>query len=167
MVALISNIVFTKNRPLQLDAYLTSLYRHMPSEQIQTYALYKREMFDEEYTQVFQKFSGCIVIEEQNFHDDFVNLMERINTDYIIFGTDDVVFFDSVHFEVIDAAFRQFSNDIFGFTLRFNRENLAESDNIIKEMSVAGQKVFQLDWKRAENRHAKYPFELNSTIYRT
>ncbi len=49
MLKSISNIVFTKNRPLQLDAYLTSLYRHAPEELIQTYVIYKVELFDEQY----------------------------------------------------------------------------------------------------------------------
>src|SRR4030043_176350 len=47
MKKLISNIVFTKNRPLQLDAYLQSLYKHLTAEILQTYVLYKQELFDE------------------------------------------------------------------------------------------------------------------------
>ena len=45
---MINNIVFTKNRPLQLDAYLEGLHRHFPLELIQTYILYKVELFEEE-----------------------------------------------------------------------------------------------------------------------
>jgi len=54
MQKMISNIVFTKNRPLQLEAYLESLYRYFPRELIQTYIIYKREIFEEEYQQLWE-----------------------------------------------------------------------------------------------------------------
>ena len=49
----ISNIIFIKNRPLQLEGYLANLYRHFPTELIQTYILYKPQLFDQQYQQLF------------------------------------------------------------------------------------------------------------------
>ena len=186
MSKVISNIVFTKNRPLQLEAYLESLYRHLPQELIQTYIIYKVELFDEQYCEVFRQFNNCIVIREKNFHDDFVSLIEKIDTTYISFGTDDVVYFDSVDFTDIDEAFEKFSEDIFGFTFRFSPEMLKAGDktgtktrdklspqalenqiDAITEMEIADEKVYKLNWKEGKTRNSKYPFELNSTMYRT
>jgi hypothetical protein len=111
---MISNIVFTKNRPLQLDAYLESLFRHFSPELIQTYMIYKPELFEKEYQQLFQKYPNCIVIRESNFHNDFLKLLNQINTKYILFGIDDVVYFDTVGSEVIDETFNRFGKDILG-----------------------------------------------------
>lgn len=167
MLEKISNIVFTKNRPLQLEAYLESLYRHIPENLLNTYVIYKVELFDEQYSELFKKFSNCIVIREQNFHDDFLKLLEHIDTKYILFGTDDVVYYDSVDFAVIDETFERFQSDIFGFTLKFSIESLGDGGDNANEITVAGQGVYKVNWKNAQNRHAKYPFELNSTVYKT
>ena len=167
MGKLISNIVFSMNRPLQLAAYLESLYRHMPQEQIQTYIIYKSDLFDEQYSELFRRWSNCIVIKEQNFHDDFVGLIERIDTKYILFGTDDVVYYDSVDFAVIEDAFSRPSHDIFGFSLRLSPQSLGQDNDVLTEMAIGGEKGYRLNWKNAQNHNARYPFELNSTVYRT
>jgi hypothetical protein len=163
----ISNIVFTKNRPLQLEAYLESLYHHIPREMIQTYIIYKEEQFDEQYSQVFSCFPDCVVIREKNFHDDLVGLLNRIDTKYVLFGTDDVVYYDSVNFAVIDETFELFQEDIFGFSLRLNHESLEYQEDTLASVEVGGEKVYRINWKRAQSRNAKYPFELNSTVYTT
>lgn len=167
MFKIISNIVFTKNRPLQLEAYLKSLYRNMPRELIRTYIIYKEELFDEQYLEVFKRFDACVVIREKNFHDDFVNLIERIDTKYILFGTDDVIYYDSVSFDTIDRTFGRFGDDIFGFTLRLCPKNLNPGGDKFSPLQVDGETIYRLSWKDAQTRNAKYPFELNSTIYKT
>jgi len=77
---------------LQLDGYLRSLYRHMPEEKIQTYILYKVDLFDEEYSELFARFPDAVVIREKDFAGDFMGLFERLDTRYVLFGTDDVVY---------------------------------------------------------------------------
>ncbi len=142
---MISNIVFTKNRPLQLDGYLESLYRHFPAELFQTYVLYKRELFEQEYEQLFKKYSNCIVIREIDFHSNFLRVLSQINTKYILFGIDDVVYFDSVAFDVIDKIFYEYNEDIFGLAPRFSPEFLKDPDDIIINIDVAGQEVHRLN----------------------
>jgi len=167
MTKMISNIVFTKNRPLQLDGYLESLYRHLPAELIRTYVLYKPELFEEEYRQLFSKYSNCIVIEEDDFHSDFLKIIDQIDTKFILFGIDDVVYFDSVGFEVIDQTFNLFSQDIFGFSLRFGKDYIEAGGDSIEGASAAGQTVYRLDWRKGRSSISRYPFELCATIYRT
>jgi len=165
MKKLISNIVFTKNRPLQLDAYLGSLYRYFPAELIQTYIIYKIERFEEEYQQLFQKYSDCIVIKEKDFHSDFLKILSQINTKYILFGVDDVVYFDSVDFEVIDETFDRFSKDIFGFSLRFSPSSIQVGNDPVSETVIAGQPVYSINWTQGRTPTTRYPFELCATIY--
>lgn len=166
MTKLISNIVFTKNRPLQLHAYLESLYRYFPPEIIQTYIIYKEELFGEQYDLLFRRLPDCIVVREKDFHSDFLKVLAQIDTKYILFGVDDVVYFDSVDFEVIDETFNKFPNDIFGFSLRFSKQNAGEKD-VINEHSVAGQTVYSINWTQGRTSTTRYPFELCATIYQT
>jgi len=167
MQKMVSNIVFTKNRPLQLDAYLESLYRYFPSQLIQTYILYKPELFEKEYQQLFDHYPDCVIVKESDFHSDFLRLLSQINTKYILFGIDDVVYFDSVDFEVVDETFSQFSKDIFGFSFRLSKENVNNGGDTIYETVVAGQTVFRIDWTQGRTPNTRYPFELCATIYRT
>ena len=167
MRKLLSNIVFTKNRPLQLDGYLESLYKHLPAELIQTYVLYKPELFTEEYKQLFSKYSNCIVIEEDDFHSEFLKIIDRVDTKFILFGIDDVVYFDSVGLEVIDQTFDLFSEDIFGFSLRFSKDFIEAGGDPIEETSIAGQTVYRIDWRKGRTPNSRYPFELCATVYRT
>jgi len=163
---MISNIVFTKNRPLQLDAYLESLYRYFPPKIIQTYVIYKEELFGEQYDTLFRKFPDCIVIREKDFHSDFLKLLSKIDTKYILFGVDDVVYFDSVDFNVVNETFDKFPDDIFGFTLRFNKENVQKIDPVSKTI-VAGQAVYSINWTQGQTSYTHYPFELCATVYPT
>ena len=167
MKKIISNIVFTKNRPLQLDAYLGSLYRYFPAELIQTYIICKVELFGNEYESLFRKYPACIVVKENDFHSDFLSILNNINTKYILFGIDDVVYFDAVDFNVIDETFREHSGDILGFSLRFGPEAelLKDGSDRIIDITVAGQTIYRLDWKNGQTPHTRYPFELCSTFY--
>ena len=164
---MISNIVFTKNRPLQLEAYLQSLYRYFPAELIQTYIIYKVELFREEYESLFQKYPNCKVIEERDFHSDCLKVINQANTKYIMFGIDDVVFFDSIDIGLIDHTFSKYKNEIFGFTLRFGPETFENSKDVITETEIDNQKVYYLNWKNGQSAHSRYPFELCCTIYTT
>jgi hypothetical protein len=164
---MISNIVFTKNRPLQLEAYLQSLYRYFPLELIQTYILYKVELFDKEYGQVFANYPDSIVMEEGEFFTDFVKLLDQVGTEYVLFGVDDVVYFDSVDFAVIEECFERFSEDIFGFSLRFGYDRLKDGRDPLAETAVAGQTTHRIDWTQGQTPNTRYPFELCATVYRT
>lgn len=162
---MISNIVFTKNRPLQLEAYLESLYKHFPQELIQTYIIYKVDMFHNEYEQVFKKFTGCIVVQEKDYHSDFLSIIKHIETKYILFGVDDVVFFNSIDLNIINETFDKNEENIFGFSLRFGQEIIENSRDIVNKTLAGGQTVFYLDWTKGQTPNTRYPFELCATVY--
>jgi hypothetical protein len=167
MKKLITNIVFTKNRPLQLHGYLESLYKYFPPEMFQTYILYKVDRFHEQYLQLFKTFSQCEVVEEDDFYTDFLNILEKSSTDYILFGVDDVVFFDSVDFDIIDKVFNSCGDDIFGFSLRFSREFVEKGSDKINELNIDNQKIYSVDWTSGRTPTTRYPFELGATVYKT
>jgi len=164
---MISNIVFTRNRPLQLEGYLESLYRHLPQERIQTYILYKVDRFGEEYEELFRRFPQSVVVREQNFHDDLVSILAGIDTPYILFGTDDVLYYDSVDFAMIHDVFEKFPEEIFGFSLRISPRTAKEGGDDFVKVDFPGAPVYKLNWQQGRNSISRYPFELDSTIYRT
>ena len=131
-----------------MEAYLESLYGSFPRRIIQTYIIYKVEFFDEEYGEVFQRFPECVVIREGDFHGDFMRILNEAATKYILFGIDDVVYFDSIDFDVIDGAFAVDNTNIFGFSLRFGRETIEEGGDPIHEKTVKGQTLYAVDWAR-------------------
>ena len=164
MRKLISNIVFSMNRPLQLYAYLESLELNFPRERMQTYVIYKESLFNEQYEEVFKRFSSIKVIYETNFHDDFHNLMKSLNTEYVLFGTDDVVYFNSVDLDCVRQVFQDYPDDILGFSMRMNPDDLSDPYQMV---GILNETFYKVNWKTAKDKTASYPFELNSTIYRT
>jgi hypothetical protein len=162
---LISNIVFTKNRPLQLEAYLESLYRCFARQRIKTYIIYKVELFHQEYESVFRKFPECVIVREGDFHNDFIQILSQIATKYILFGIDDVVYFDCMDFDVIDRAFAEYKEDIFGFSFRFGRRIIEAGGDPIDEKKAAGDTVYAIDWTKGQTPITRYPFELCATVY--
>lgn len=164
----ITNIVFTKNRPMQLHGYLEGLRRFFSAELIQTVILYKPELFDTEYEYCFSQFPDCQVAREADFHSDMLSVIEAANTDYLLFGVDDVVYFDGVDFDVIDETFQSFGSDLFGFSLRLDKRQMPEdieADNLI-EHQAANQAVYTVDWTKGRTKNTGYPFEVGGTIYR-
>jgi len=164
---LLTNITFTKNRPLQLDGYLRSLYRFFPRERMQTCIIYKEELFNREYESVFRQFPDIEVIRESNFHRDMLAVLDRVETEYILFGIDDVVFFDGVSLELIEKTFEKAGEDIFGFTLRFGPEMVTAGGDEVRDVSIGEDKAYKLHWPGGRTKHTRYPFELCSTVYRT
>ncbi len=165
----ISNIVFTKNRPLQLEGYLRSLGRFMPTELIQTYILYKPELFDAEYDSVFNQYPDCNIIREKDFHTDLLNIIGNIDTPYTLFGIDDVVYFDGVPWETIKSTFEKLGDSLFGFSLRLDKRQMPQDEqaNNIQTHDVNDLQVFAVDWTKGQTHNTRYPFELCATVYRT
>ena len=143
------------------------MYRYFPAEFIQTYILQKVELFDKQYEQVFGKYASCVVIKENDFFSDFLRLLGQVSTEYILFGVDDVVYFDSVDIDLVEECFAGFGRDIFGFSLRLGPERIKAGGDVVNQLVVGGQTVYSIDWMRGRTPAARYPFELCATIYPT
>ncbi|MEJ2701036.1 MAG: hypothetical protein P8Z79_01195 [Sedimentisphaerales bacterium] len=161
----LTNIVFTRNRPLQLEAYLRSFHRFYPEGAFNTIILHRVDLFGEQYEELFRTFRGCRVIREDDFNRDFLQILSGVETEYVNFGTDDVVYFDSVDLDIVESTFKTFENSIFGFSLRMSPESI--SGTRIRSHRIDDREVYSVNWKTAKDKTARYPFELNGTIYRT
>jgi hypothetical protein len=165
----IAHIVFTKNRPLQLHGYLESLRRFLPSEVMQTYILYKPDLFGAEYETCFAAFPDCRIIRETNFHRDFMRLFESIQAEYVLFGIDDVAYFDGIGTDTIEKTFAVMGKKLFGFSLRLDKRQMPQdiAANNVKDCDIDGQAVYTVDWTKGQTDSTRYPFELCATVYRT
>jgi hypothetical protein len=167
MTKRITSIVFTKNRPLQLHGYLESLQQQLSPSLVQTVILYKVDRFREEYNQLFQQFSDCIVIRESNYYTDLNKIIDQAQTDYILFGVDDVILFDHVNIDVVDAALSGHNQEAFGFSLRLNRDWLTEHGQTVEPCALNGHDLWSVSWQDAKTPDARYPFDLSASIYST
>jgi len=167
MSAKITNIVFTRNRPLQLHGYLESLYRHFPSQDVQTVVLYKRDRLQRQYEELFARFAQCQVVEESDFHRDFLEIMRQVDSPYVLFGVDDVVFFDAVEVPLIIDTFERYGSQIFGFSLRLGVQMLHSWGDQFSEHQLGRQCLYSFDWRHGRAPTTRYPFELCATVYPT
>ncbi len=158
----LSAIVFSKDRPLQLHAYIESLIRFgsMPEDNI--YILYKNsDSYDYEITKNF--FNKCKWVEESDFKSDLSRIISdaATKTDYILWGCDDLLFYR--RFDLKDCiTYLDSHPETFTFTLRLG-------DNIYPPPS---QKVTKdsdhriWNWTGPGNSHWIFPWEVSGSIYR-
>ncbi|GFI21976.1 hypothetical protein IMSAGC011_00749 [Lachnospiraceae bacterium] len=153
----ISIIVFSKGRPLQLHAYLESLFLFSDAEQKMVTILYS-ETVNIRYKKIMQCFPQVNWIQEQQFETDLKQLVTDAG-EYIMFGCDDVVF--TGKFCLIEAASYLVKNSkVFGYSMRLGDNITPRPQNLSTEDSV-----FAWKWN-CEYQHYNYPWELDCTLYR-
>ena len=155
---MISVIVFTKDRPMQLDAYLESLMRHSNVYEKQISIIYKENPAIN-YKKVIKKYSNCNWIYEKHFYSDLMNAID-LSQDYILFGCDDVVFKNTLQFEYAENLLTK-NNDIFGFSFRLGKNIKPSPKQILKI-----DKHLEWCWANTSEAHYNYPWELDCTLYR-
>lgn len=104
-MSLAEGVVFSKDRPMQLHALLSS-YFEKASNPMPLHVLYKptSSRFQAAYAEVVAHFKdrGVNFIQEKSFRDDLGMLLESIKSDKIFFLVDDVIFADNV--DMVDFA---------------------------------------------------------------
>ena len=111
-------IVFSKDRPLQLHGYLTSLFRHWRGDlwvdvQVRVSLDHSRA-----YAQIEEEFGRRVRFGyELNFAPTLEAVMDDDDSSYTCFGCDDVVYTGPVDAAAIDHAFRA-EPALLGFSLR-------------------------------------------------
>ena len=153
-----SIIVFSKDRPMQLHAYLESLLYYSDAQQNDITVLYK-ETPDIDYTRVIKEFSSVNWIAENRFYDDLMSVIEK-SDDYIMFGCDDVVFKNKFSLKYAQEVLSQ-NEQIFGFSFRLGKNIIPYPTSISND-----NKYIEWNWKEAVETHYNYPWELDCTLYR-
>lgn len=152
-----SVIVFSKDRPMQLHAYLESLIWASGCQEEQIYVLYR----EEEpicYDKVKSYFPYVHWVAEKCF----VKQLQEIITaadEYVMFGCDDVLFMD--YFDLYETEqYLAGHSDIFGFSLRLGKNIQPMPKNLKRD-----EMYCIWDWTEATG-HYGYPWELDCTLYR-
>ncbi len=88
-------VIFSKDRPIQLNALLESFYKNC-SDDIRFIVLYKYS--DEKFRIAYNELSKIyfekkiLFVEENNFRVDLLNILSNINSKYLFFLVDDIIF---------------------------------------------------------------------------
>jgi hypothetical protein len=119
---LIDWVVFSKDRPLQLDGYLRSRSRHATPGYLPNVLVRAEGEYEQAYSQLAGDFLAQASFKRE---DDFAAalcgvLEHHIHAPYVCFGCDDVVFTGPVDADAIDLAFRA-EPALLGFSLRLGK----------------------------------------------
>lgn len=154
---MISVIVFSKGRPMQLHAYLESLIKFSDVKQEMITVLYC-EMKDIRYDKVMNAFPQVRWIIEEKFEQNLKDAISKAG-EYIMFGCDDVVFTRNFSLQKA-AAYLKENDDVFGFSMRLGENIKPFPKNLSKDKDT-------LEWKwDCKEPHYNYPWELDCTLYR-
>lgn len=167
---IITCLIFSKDRPIQLDACLNSFLRNCSSnEKINLEVIYKcsNERFESQYKSLISEYYNIKFIKETYFKND---VLEQIrSSDFVAFVVDDTIFVDKFSFDDVINALEN-HNDTIGFSLRLGI-NIVYSYPLDKyqklpDFEQLSQDIIKFHWLNAEADFG-YPLELSSSIYRT
>jgi hypothetical protein len=153
-------IAFSKDRPLQLHAYLESLlyYSDVKEEQINIIYLESEEI---SYNKVVENFPKVNFIKEKCFIDDVYHCLDKAE-DFVLFGVDDAVFIRPFFVSKAEQCLRH-NNEIYGYSFRLGKDITPCPDSFNKN----GSDFYVWNWKETTLQHYyNYPWEMVATLYR-
>ncbi len=156
---MISIIVFSKGRPMQLHAYLESLLKFSDAKQ-EMITVLLCEMEGIRYEKVIKAFPNVHWVKEVKFEKNLKKEIAKAE-DFIMFGCDDVVFTRSFCLQEACEYLKR-HEQVFGFSIRLGKnitpcpqKNLSNTSNI-----------FEWNWEESQENRYNYPWELDCTVYR-
>ena len=162
-------IIFSKNRALQLDILIKSLYNCLDDfSELDIKILYKTtsDRHKKSYETLQSEWPDIQYIEETNFKNDLLNAIDGY--EYILFLVDDTIICNRFNLDEIIKILDKY-NDIFGFSLRIGKntdycfscnsyQNVPMTREITKDISKYYWTFAQYDFF--------YVAEVSSSIYR-
>jgi len=161
----ISGIIFSKDRPIQLDALLRSYYLYCENPCSLT-VLYNTsdESFQKGYDELKIIYDSVKFIKENDFRRDLISQLSNIDAEFIFFAVDDMIFIR--RFSLSEILSRMSSRVIFSMRLG-SRINWCETCQ--KEMNpIFTIRDTLLEWKWALNEYDwAYRFSVDGNVYKT
>jgi hypothetical protein len=154
---MLSVICFSKDRPLQLEAYLDSLiyYSGIKPQYITVLTTASPGI---SYDRLVANYPHINWVNEQAFQADLLTVV-RASENFVLLGCDDVVFKE--HFDINDCIKALESDkDVFGFSLR-----LGTNVNFLPKLEYRGGLYFW-SWRDARGDYWSYPWEVSASVYR-
>ncbi len=154
---MVSIIVFSKGRPMQMHAYLESLLKFSDARQEMVTVLYC-ETEGIRYGKLMQQFPQVTWRKENKFETDLKQIIADAG-EYIMFGCDDVVF--TRPFSLQKAReYLGAHEQVFGYSMRLGGNIRPVPENLSADEAV-------LEWRwDCPLQHYNYPWELDCTLYR-
>ena len=171
---MLTNIIFSKDRPWQLSEYLRTRKKYITGID-STFIIYKASTQETKnrYTKLFKRHPEIHALEENDLYS-FADLLEtsiKNSYEFILFGVDDVLFYKPVDLGfLVKTALKSQYNKAFSLILRLglninwcqpanSPSKLLESNYKIDHNLICYSNVYnQGDWN--------YPFEVSASVYR-
>ena len=162
-------IVFSKDRPLQLDATLRSLAMHCPvSPSLLVVVLYTTSdsRYEAAYRVLAAQHRGVVFRREADFKSDLMEVATPAK--YILFAVDDTIFTGPLTLQTV-IGWLDADPDLIGFSFRLGR-NTAYCYTIDRPQAMPGYErlgdaAIRYRWGGGECDFG-YPIEVSSSVYR-
>jgi len=163
---MIDFLVFSRNRPLQLHALISSMKKYASGE----YTVSVLHRYDNDFAksleEIMLEFPNVTFVEQNDFKQDVVQWLEK-SKDQCSFLVDDIIFKDYVDFNVVSSVMS--NNPILCFSLRLglhltrcytlDKDQPVPDGSVHSGMFIWGWKNSQFDWN--------YPFSVDGHIFRS
>jgi hypothetical protein len=168
-MASIAIVLFSKDRPLQLDGALRSLAMHCPESldhrPVVLYATSGSE-FEAAYEVLRLQHPRIEFRREADFRIDLLEIIGAATR--ILFLVDDIVVTGDLPLSLASSHLDE-SADLLGFSFRLGRNTtycyVSDEAQALPEFQVLGPSVLGFDWRGAEHDFG-YPLEVSATLYR-
>lgn len=165
-----SAIIFSRNRPAQLDLTLKTFKNSVGDLfNVDLYILYKgdNDKFKKGYQICEKENKFASFIEEQDFYKDVKNLLSNLSDKYVLFCTDDTIFTHNFTIEEIEKIMDDDDN-LLNFSLRLGINTTycypLSAQQAVPDYEDDGR-IFKWNWANADYDFG-YPLELSSSILR-
>jgi glycosyltransferase involved in cell wall biosynthesis len=161
-------IVFSKDRPMQLDASLTSLKTHEKSGPLNIQVLYTTS--DANYESLYETLKtehpDVTFNREQDFKRDLIRLVKQ--GEYVLFLVDDNLFVRDFSLKNVMHKLKDWQSAL-GCSLRLGKNSqyfyMMDREQSIPRLRPVGETLCLFDWTKADGDFA-YPLEVSSSVYR-
>ncbi len=165
----ITGLIFSKDRAMQLDAALSSLFLHCRDIRVlHCQVLYTvSDSFPEgQYHRLTKEYNSVEFIRETDFRNQVLSDLESY--EYVLFSVDDTIFVRDFSLQNITQMLQN-NPDALGFSLRLGTNTTySYPRDISQELPVFTEidiNTLKYDWTTAQGDFG-YPLEISSSVYR-
>lgn len=165
-------LVFSKDRPWQLSEYIRT-FKKYASGNYKIYCIYasSKDDYKSAYAEIVLKNNDIEFLKEDDFSgfNDCLDIIinELSENPYLMFGCDDVLFYDSFNLNAAEAALQY--NYSFGYSLRLNPNIVycQPAKMVSQQPKLSHHSKYDSYYDRREGTGDwNYPWELSASIYK-
>lgn len=166
-------IVYSYNRPLQLEAFLRSFYNNVNGIN-KTFVIYRTDKaFTDAYTKIIKRFDQCTFIKQSlnpkaDFKQNTIKALANLSSDYIVLAVDDIIIKDKFDLSYCINILEKTKAFGFFFRLGKNTTKCYTTNRIMglpKNMQLVEKDVYKWQFKHGLD-DWNYPNNLDMTLYR-